>query len=260
MANITYQEIVDKWRNSKKDTAKEVQGALNEFRILFAYNSNQIDGAGVSLAHTRDIFEEGRVVNYTGDLKPLIETQNEKICFEYITEKMHEKQEMSPAFVKDVQKLLCRSVYDDDRWDKGERPGEYKKNFYGVGLEAGLPPQDVAEEVENLCDELNAFFNGTETDVDSILSNAAYFHCNFENIHPFADGNGRAGRILMNYILLTNNVPPIIFFTEDKEKYFNELTVFDKSEKLDGFVEFMKEQTIKTWSRESRGREFIAMS
>ena len=61
--------------------------------------------------------------------------------------------------------LLNQGCYDESRWQKGERPGQYKKKYYGVGESAGVLPEDI-------------------------LITAAYFHCNFESIHPFADGIG----------------------------------------------------------------------
>ena len=81
-----------------------------------------------------------------------------------------------------------------------------------------------------------------------------------KRIHAFADGNGRVGRTLLNYILMCNNLPPVIIFDEDKETYFMALEVFDHTEKIDGFVQFLKEQMVKTWVRKTpRGKEFIAI-
>lgn len=67
--------------------------------------------------------------------------------------------------------------------------------------------------------------------------------------HPFADGNGRVGRTLLNYYLMTHDYPPTILYDEDKETYYMALTVFDKSGQFTGFEQFLKEQTVKTWSK-----------
>lgn len=75
---------------------------------------------------------------------------------------------------------------------------------------------------------------------------------NFESIHPFADGNGRVGRTLMNYYLLTHDYPPTIIYSEDKKNYYLALALFDATEDMDGFKAFIKEQTIKTWRRKER--------
>ena len=88
-----------------------------------------------------------------------------------------------------------------------------------------------------------------------VLTAAAYFHAKFENIHPFADGNGRAGRLLMNYLLLLWDHPPIIIHEEDRKAYYDALERFDSSQELDTLTAFLKEQTVKTWgTRFERGR------
>lgn len=96
--------------------------------------------------------------------------------------------------------------------------------------------------------KLDSFNEVNQSEAD-VLTTAAYLHLNFESIHPFADGNGRVGRILMNYYLMTHGYPPTIIHNEDKGIYYMALTVFDKTEKLDDFVEHIKEQTIKTWNK-----------
>ena len=257
MNTITYEDIVKVWQDKNIRTAKDLDVTLSDYRILFAYNSNKIEDAGVSLHQTREIFENGKVVGYTGDLRALFETQNQKECFEFIKGKIVSKEAVTSTLIKKIHEKLCHGCYDESRWQKGERPGEYKKNYYGVGLSIGVPPEDVEKEVKYICDEL---FSAALDSNEKILKASAWFHCNFEVIHAFADGNGRVGRMLLNYILLLNNMPPLIIFDEDKEAYYMALEVFDHSGKIDGFITFLKEQTIKTFVRQSRdGKCFIAL-
>jgi len=243
MPSITYEDIVQSWKNRIIQNEADLDVALSNYRILFAYHSNRIENAGLSLHETREIFENGKTINYTGDPRAIFETQNQKICYEYLKQKIVAKEPVTPELICDVHVLLNQGCYDESRWLKGERPGIYKKHYYGVGEDAGVLPEDVPDEIQFICDELSDI----DKDVESILTAAAYFHCNFENIHPFADGNGRTGRTLMNYYLMIHDVPPLIIYEEDKETYYLSLAVFDKTEKLDGFVAFMKEQTLKTW-------------
>ena len=86
-----------------------------------------------------------------------------------------------------------------------------------------------------------------DTDGADVLLAAAYFHAKFENIHPFADGNGRAGRLLMNYFLLLNDHPPITIFEEDRKAYYAALEAFDLKLDLKPLVSFLTEQLSKTW-------------
>lgn len=249
--HFAYEDIVKKWRERNIQDTAGLDIALSNYRVLFAYNSNRIEDAGISLHQTREIFENGRVMNYTGDMRALFETQNQKVCFEYMKEKVIHKNKITPEFICEVHMLLNQGCYDESRWMKGERPGVFKKHYYGVGNDAGVLPEDVCDEVSFICDEIQ---DVDENNLQEILTAAAYFHCNFENIHPFADGNGRVGRTFMNYFLMIHNMPPTVIHEEDKETYYLALAVFDKTEKLDGFVKFIKEQTIKTWVAQPRLR------
>ena len=254
---MTYDEIVNAWKNKNIATTADLDTVLSDYRVFFAYNSNKIEDAGVSLHQTREIFENGKVVGYTGDLRALFETENQKVCFDLMRDKILAKEQVTPLLVKELHEKLLHGCYDESRWQKGERPGEYKKNYYGVGLSVGVPPEDVEEEMESICGQLSEALPDTP---ENVLNAAAWFHASFEVIHAFADGNGRVGRTLLNYILMINDLPPLIIFDEDKETYFMVFEVFDHSGKIDGFVAFLKEQTIKTWVRKTPGgKEFIAL-
>ncbi len=241
---MTYENVVEKWKEKCINSIEDLECALNNYKILFAYHSNKIEDCNLTYHQTREIFENGRIMNYTGDLRDIYETQNQKDCYEATKENIINKTPITSEFICKVHYLLTKGCYDENRWKKGERPGKYKVNSYGVGDNIGLEPDEVEEEISFICNEIA----GCGDDINEVLITAAYFHCNFENIHPFADGNGRTGRFLMNYILMTHGLPPTIIYDEDKETYYMGLTVFDKTDKLDGFVNFIKEQTVKTWS------------
>ena len=85
---------------------------------------------------------------------------------------------------------------------------------------------------------------------EKALTAAAYFHAKFENIHPFADGNGRTGRLLMNYLLVLHDHPPIIIHEEDRRAYFEAPEAWDSFQELSTLIEFLKEQTAKTWRKQ----------
>lgn len=241
--NKSYDEIVKEWQSKPIQTEQDLETALSNFRILFAYHSNVIENEEVTYHDTREIFENGKVINFTGDLRTLFEIKNQKICFDFLKKPILQKEILTEEFVKKVHKRLMDGCYDEVRYEKGERPGKYKIHDYGVGDGIGAYPEDVAEEMQDLLNEINEFTG------KNILTAAAYFHLRFESIHPFADGNGRVGRTLMNYFLMTHNHPPMIIYNEDKQTYYMALSVFDKTEEISGFVRFLKEQTEKTWNR-----------
>lgn len=246
---MTYNDIVASWQSRNINTVADIDTYLSDYRILFAYNSNRIEGAGVSLHDTREIFENGKVVNYTGDVRNLFETENQKVCYEFLKKKIVKREALTSKLILEIHEILMHGCYDEARWSEGERPGTYKRHMYGVGLSAGLEPQDVPDEIEYICGELQSapLVPGTSGS-EKTLTAAAYFHCNFEYIHPFADGNGRTGRTIMNYFLMTHDMPPAVIFDEDKKLYYEALAVFDETEKLDGFVSFLKDETVKTWT------------
>ena len=243
---MSYESIVENWRNKEIKDVEDLETALENFRILFAYNSNKIENPKTTYHDTREIFENGRVVNYSGDLRTIFELQNQKDCQKYLLNKIITKEAVSEKLIKEIHRRLMRGCYDQTRYDKGERPGQYKIHDYIVGDDVGIAPGDVSNEIQELCDQVNGYSG------EDILTAAAFFHLSFEAIHPFADGNGRVGRTLLNYFLMTHEHPPTIIYDEDKPTYYMALTVFDKTGKIDGFVSFLKEQTKKTWTKKSR--------
>ena len=145
--------------------------------------------------------------------------------------------------LKETHRILTAGTYDERRFlVNNERPGEFKKHDYVVGKdEIGAAPQDVEQEISELLEEVCAY-SGKE-----ILTLAAYFHCKFESIHPFADGNGRTGRTLMNYILMTHDYPPVVIYNDDKPVYVSCLNKFDTQGEIDAMVSFLRYEISKTW-------------
>ena len=118
--------------------------------------------------------------------------------------------------------------------------------------EVGAAPEDVPAEIAELLDELQ------EVRPEKILTAAAYFHAKFENIHPFADGNGRTGRLAMNYLLVLYGHPPITIHEEDRKGYFEALEAWDNRQELEPLVQFLRWQTEKTWERQvARGEKLL---
>ena len=131
------------------------------------------------------------------------------------------------------------------RYQLGERPGEYKRHDYVTGREeVGALPEDVAEEMAELLADVQDI---TE---QQALTAAAFFHAKFENIHPFADGNGRTGRLAMNYLLVLHNHPPITVHQEDRKLYYDALEAWDTRQDLLPLKYFLQDQTVKTWYKQ----------
>ncbi|MBR2675072.1 MAG: Fic family protein [Mogibacterium sp.] len=243
MNNRDYERIVQEWREKPLSSAADIDVALDNFRVLFAYNSNRIENTDTTYHDTREIFDKGSVSGYTGELRTLFEIQNQKYCYDFLREKIVNREEITPVLICELHKILMSGCYDESRWEKGERPGKYKIYDYVTGDGVGSAPEDVADDMKSLCGEI------ANIPEEKALTAAAYLHLKFESIHPFADGNGRVGRTLMNYFLMTHGLPPTVLYEEDKKLYYMALAIYDKSEEISGFEEFIREQTIKTWSR-----------
>lgn len=242
---MTYESILDFWKKQNIKNANELASVLSSYSVNFAYNSGKIENDEITYHDTREVFDKDCVTSYTGSTKTLFEIQNSKAAYERMLSAFDDKQSVDEEFLKEIQMILTNGTYDERRYQIGERPGEYKHHDYVTGKnEVGASVEDVQEEVCELLDEL------TDIDDKNALVAAAYFHAKFENIHPFSDGNGRVGRLLMNYILLIHNHPPITIYEEDRKDYYNALEKFDEELELNSLIDFLKSQLVKTWEKQ----------
>lgn len=240
-----YEKAVAIWQLRDITNDAELAEALNGHSVAFAYHSGKIENERITYHDTREIFEHDGVTSYTGDLRTLFEIRNAKEANELFLVSFNERRPIDDDLVKEFQYMLTQNTYDTRRYQLGERPGEYKLHDYVTGKEEiGAAPEDVAEEIAELLAELQDISD------DKALIAAAYFHAKFENIHPFADGNGRTGRLLMNYLLVLHNHPPIVIHEEDRRAYFEALESWDSVQDLEPLIAFLKEQTAKTWQKQ----------
>ena len=238
----SYTKALALWRRKGIRTDAELAEALSSHSIAFAFHSGKIENDRITFHDTREIFEHDGVTAYTGDLRTLFEIRNAREAYELFLQAFRDRRPLDETLIQDFQRRLTYGTYDSRRWQLGERPGAYKRRDYVTGRgEVGAAPEDVAEEMAELLAELE------DAGPEQSLTAAAYFHAKFENIHPFADGNGRTGRLLMNYLLLLWDHPPIIIHEEDRRAYYTALERFDSDQELDALVDFLTAQTVKTW-------------
>lgn len=226
----------------------ELDAVLTDFRILFAYHSNRIENEDTDYHDTRDVFENGKVYGYTGNPRTLFEIQNQRDCYYLLLDRIVAKEPLSISLIREIHFELTKGTYDMRRYIvNGERPGEFKHHDYVTGRhEVGSYPEDVEQDLQDLISEI------IDNEGKDVLTIAAYFHACFENIHPFADGNGRVGRTLLNYYLLTHNVSPVIIYEEDRKEYYRSLERFDTDADLQPLKDFIVREQEKTWTRERR--------
>ena len=240
-----YKETVKLWQSYNIQTESDLDLRLDSFRVLFAYHSGKIENPEIDYHDTREIFENGRVVNFTGNPRTLFEQENQKTCYEFLKPRIVAREPLTTGLIREIHGILTAGTYDETRYlERGERPGAYKKHDYVIGLaEVGAPPEDVPREMEEMLAVMN------ESGEKDSLKVGTYLHARFEYIHPFADGNGRVGRTILNYYLMTHNHPPLIVYDEDRRGYYKALEAYDREEDLTALYEFLVAETCKTWEK-----------
>lgn len=240
-----YAQIVRLWQQYAIGTEADIDLRLDSFRILFAYHSGKIENPEISYHDTREIFENGRVVNFTGSPRTIFEQRNQKLCYDFLKPRIIARKPITIALIKETHAILTAGTYDENRYiQQGERPGAFKKHDYVTGIEeVGSLPEDVEHDMQELLATLQ------ELAGKDPLKTATYFHVRFEYIHPFADGNGRVGRTLLNYLLMTRDHPPLIVYDEDKRDYYAALEKYDRNEDYQPMYAFLKRETIRTWEK-----------
>ncbi|MDE6271248.1 MAG: Fic family protein [Muribaculaceae bacterium] len=195
-------------------TAKMKGGIYHRVQIDLTYNSNHIEGSRLTHDQTRLIFETNTigVTASAVNVDDIIETNNHFRAVDYIIDNTDSR--LTEAFIKHLHFLL-KSGTSDERKD-WFRVGEYKKLPNEVGGRDTTEPEHVHREIKSLLREYNSQKRPTlETIID--------FHQRFEAIHPFQDGNGRVGRLIMFRECLRHDYVPFIITDELKMFYYNGL-------------------------------------
>ena len=150
-----YDQVKKQWQMWSVRSGEDLDLRLDNFRILFAYNSGKIENAAISYHDTREIFENGRVVGYTGDPRTLFELQNQKVCYDFLREKIPVKEPLSIPLILEIHRALTEGTYDARRYlVNGERPGTFKKHDYVTGIhEVGSYPEEVEGDLAELIGE-----------------------------------------------------------------------------------------------------------
>lgn len=197
---------------------KEMQlkgGLYHQTQIKLAYNSNRIEGSRLSEDQTRYIFETNTLhtePDETANVDDIIETVNHFSCFDYML--THAKEDLSEDMIKEFHRLLKRNTSDERK--EWFRVGAYKSRPNVVGDMVTTAPGKVEIEMGKL---LAAYHKKQVVTIQDIVD----FHHRFESIHPFQDGNGRVGRVIMFKECLKNNTMPFIIDHEHKLFYYRGL-------------------------------------
>ena len=198
----------------EEKNAKLHGGIYHKVQIELTYNSNHIEGSRLTHDQTRYIYETNTIgiTDQTVRVDDVIETTNHFRCIDYIIEKANTN--ISESLMKQLHFIL-KSGTSDSRLDWFE-VGEYKRLPNEVGGQETTPPEFVTSEVRKLLDWYNSI---EEKSFEHILE----FHYRFECIHPFQDGNGRVGRLLLFKECLRHNIVPFVIDEQLKLYYYRGL-------------------------------------
>lgn len=205
-------------RLREEKTSKFKGGIYHKIQVELTYNSNRIEGSRLSLDQTRMIFEtatigtEGEFVR----VDDIVETRNHFRAVDYLIN--HAQDPLSEAMIKELHRILkAGTTYSTKDWFS---VGEYKRLPNEVGGRQTALPENVAKEMKAL---LKTYDPRARHAFEDIIG----FHVRFERIHPFQDGNGRVGRLVMFKECLMNYVVPFIIADDMKSFYYRGLVEWD---------------------------------
>ena len=225
--NIPETAVKPMWKNSvvkipetlleillDEKKAQRKGGIYHKIQVDMTYNSNHIEGSRLTHDQTRYIYEPHTIGigNEDVNIDDIMETVNHFRCIDIVIENAQKK--LSEKLIKELHKTLKNGTADSRKdWFA---VGEYKKIPNEVGGMETAVPEVVSEKMKALIIHYN---QKAEHTLEDIIE----FHCEFERIHPFQDGNGRVGRLIMFKECLKNNIVPFILTEDLKMVYYRGL-------------------------------------
>lgn len=200
---------------------------------LLAYNSNKIEGSTLTEEQTASLFDNG-ILPKSDDYyraKDVEEMNGHFLMFNKMLDTLNEL--LSQELIKRFHYELKSGVFEDRA--NGYAIGDYKQRPNMIGMYQTVRPEKVAQEMSLLLD----WYNNQGVNI-SVL---AEFHARYESIHPFQDGNGRTGRLILFRECLKNGIIPVVIEDANRDEYLEALKEYREKEKLDKLVSlFVKEQ------------------
>ena len=223
--NISKYNILDILREQKN---MKLKGNLyHNTQITFAYNTNHIEGSKITEDQTRYIYETNTLLaekDSVTDLDDILETANHFKLVDYMLDIADKK--LTENIIKEFHRILKEGTSDGRKdWFV---VGDYKKLSNEVGGLKTTEPKNVERDMKKLLEWYDSLEQVT---IKEIIE----FHAKFEKIHPFQDGNGRVGRIIVFKECLKNNIVPFIILDKDKLFYYRGLNQY-QSNKEKGFL------------------------
>ena len=197
---------------------------LEDLITRSTYHSNAIEGSTLTFSETYAILYNDNSFKIEGkEPREIYEAINHKKALELVFENLKNNEELSERLIKQINETINKDIKDTEG---------YRKIQVFIRGSEHIPPEP--QKIPNL---MMYYINNYNNDNQDIFYKIAKYHIEFEKIHPFEDGNGRTGRLLMNYELIKNNLPPVVITKEDRINYFELLRKNDNT----SFAEWLKE-------------------
>ena len=205
---------------------------LQDLITRSTYHSNAIEGSTLTYAETYAILYNDNSFKIEGtEPREIYEAINHKKALELVFKNLQSNEEFDERFIKNLNKIINKNI----KYTEGYRTVQ----VFIQGSEH-IPPEP--EKVPNL---MMYYIYNYNHDNQDIFTKISRNHIEFEKIHPFEDGNGRTGRLLINYELLKNNLPPVVIAKEDRVKYFE----FLRNNDSNNLAKWLKDLSIKEEER-----------
>ncbi len=228
-------------------SAGELKYFNNEFSISASHNSNAIEGNTFTFDETKLLIEKG-IVTGVHSLRESEDIVGYKQAFDFLYESVKEKKPITEEFIKQVHGFVLRG---DEEAGKYRTIQNYVGNMTRI-VYTPCPPTEVPEKMKTYAEELQADckrnaelaeqgqFNWVE-----LFHNLAKHHIEFENIHPFIDGNGRTGRLLLIYEMILLGLLPVDIRYEERDRYYAAISSYRDKEKYSTRIESKTEGMAK---------------
>ena len=240
MINQVTRDRINSLSEEYRKLAAEHKEAIKELTISelpeMVYNSNAIENSTLTLEDTEDILIHNQI-RTDHKIREIYEAKNLASAIEYLMD--NPEKEISVELILKLHKTLLSNIRD-------EIAGRFRsgKEWVRVGTHIGANPEFVNGFIHDLVRDYNS------NNDRYFLEKIAYFHAEFENIHPFGDGNGRIGRLLTNEQLDILSLPPIIIPNKSKfDEYYPAIDEYTKTGKVDKLTELFASLLIEALYR-----------
>jgi len=235
LKNLLSEEEIEK----VKELQKEIQifplskEQWLQFTENFTYNTNAIEGSELDRKEVKEILEDN-IWPREKSKEDISEAQGVKEAIDYIRQT---KEHISVELIREIHKIVFKNSKSYAGLTRPRGLEVVISNGLGAIVHRGAPSEKVIE----LLEELAVWYNKYKSKYPPILL-ASVVHNQFENIHPFQDGNGRVGRILLNNILLKHKLPPVDITFENRQKYYSCLREHQNNQNIRPTIELLLEE------------------